>query len=69
MTKHLVSADVLREGETAEEWFRRMARDKPRSILPCKPCAYCGGDHRGPSAYWPDEERQAHVDAGGPLFA
>ena len=58
MTQHLVSQHTLyKTGETSAEFFRRVARDKPK--LPgmiYKGCAYCNQDHRGPEEYWPDSE-------------
>lgn len=59
----LVSTDSLRDGETPEEFHRRMAREKPPSPVYCPPCQWCGQDHRGPKWAWPAEELEAHEKA------
>jgi hypothetical protein len=62
--KHLVSQDTLNRGETAEQFFRRVAREKPRKPgAPDQRCHWCGEDHRGPSMFWPERERTVHDKA------
>jgi len=60
MTQHLISD---RHHESAAAFFTRVAREKPPTLVPCAPCAWCGGDHRGPREFWPIEERELHEAA------
>lgn len=60
MTKHCISNST---SETTAEFFTRVAREKPKTLVPCKGCHYCGGDHRGPIEYWPAEETRIHLEA------
>ena len=60
MTEHRVSKDSLLPGETAGDFFRRVAREKPGGTDPARVCGDCGQDHRGPEEYWPEDERAQH---------
>ncbi len=63
MTIHCVRRDTLRAtGETPEQWFRRIAREKPHPD-PNKLCRACHQDHRGPVEYWPAGEWSRHHQA------
>lgn len=60
MTVDILASDAIREGETMADAFRRLALEKPPTLTPCKGCAWCGQDHRGPSEYWPEGELLRH---------
>ena len=59
MTRHLMSRESRREGESMADQFRRIAREKPNP-KEGEGCRICGADHRCPQEYWPAEELAAH---------
>lgn len=62
MTRHLMSRESRREGESMADQFRRIAREKPNP-KEGEGCRICGADHRCPMEYWPTEEREVHEAA------